>query len=312
MGRNIVSILEDTNGSFAHLEMECDTFANGEMKPWIPETVRGEHVFVLQALQEPDPNIALMQLLLTADALKRASVAGITMVLPYIPYLRQDRKDMPRVPISARLIADLIESNEKVERVITMDMHVDQEQGFFSIPVDNIRVAKIHAEYFKNMLGKKIRDVVVVSPDVGGASRARRFAQFIGEETKVALIDKRRTGRNKSEVLHFIGESLKGKIAIIFDDMIDTGGTNRGAAQAVMEQGAEEAYTCVTHGIFSKDAEEEFAKAGKPVVISSTIPRSKKYRKRNKSWLTVVPIDELLAEAIHQASLVGGSVSKLS
>ena len=311
-GKRIVKILKKGTGSFHHLEVMCDVFANGEVKPWIPETVRGEHVFVLQDLQEPNPNTALIQLLLTIDALSRASVEGITLVLPYLPYLRQDRKDRARSPISARAVANFLQCYSKVERLITVDMHVDQEQGFSNIPVDNIRAYKVHAAYFKKELGKAVKNVIVVSPDLGGGTRAKRFAQELGEDVPVGVIDKRRTGPNQIEVLSYNGPPLKGKVAIIYDDMIDTGGTIRGTAATIKKLGAREAYVCVTHGIFSRDAEVEFNKSMHPIVISSSIPRSKAYRKRHKKWLTVVSIDEFLAEAIHQASLVGGSVSKLS
>ncbi len=297
---------------YSRIRVSFEKFSNGELKPIIPKTVRGSHVFLLQALQEPDPNNAIMLMLLTADALKRASVAGITLVLPYIPYLRQDRKDEPRVPISARLIADLIQANAKIESVITLDMHADQEEGFFSIPVDNIKGMKVHAEYFRKELKGDFSNIVVIAPDFGSAVRAKRFAQELGENVPVSIIQKRRPGPNQSEVVNFIGEHVDGRIAIIYDDMIDTGGTNRGAAKEMLRQRALKVYTCVTHAILSGDAAIKFKEAGQQVVAAPSIPRSPKYCEENASWLSFVSIDELLAQAIHEASIVGGSISKLS
>jgi ribose-phosphate pyrophosphokinase len=312
MADRIAELLAEHTTSYSRIRAESTQFANGELKPCIPETVRGSHVFLLHALQEPDPNSAIMLMLLTADALKRASVAGITLVIPYIPYLRQDRKDEPRVPISARLLADLIESNKRIDRVITLDMHADQEQGFFSIPVDNINGAKVHAEYFRKELGNDFSNIVVVAPDFGSAVRAKRFAQELGEEVPVSIIQKRRPKANQSEVVSFIGEPVGNRIAIIYDDMIDTGGTNRGAVKEMLRQGALKVYTCVTHGIFSGDAEMKFMEAGQQVVVTPSIPRSSEYGEENASWLSFVSIDELLAQAIYEASIVGGSISKLS
>lgn len=312
MAERIMELLPANSRLFTHLRADCTRFANGELKPQIMETVRGSHVFLLAGLQEPDPNNALMLMLLTADALKRASVCGITLVLPYMPYLRQDRKDQPRTPISARLVADLIETNARVERVITLDMHADQEQGFFSIPVDNINALQVHAEYFRTMMGNDLDNVVVVAPDFGGAVRARRFARALGTNVPVSIIEKSRPKAGEVEMLNVIGPSVEGRFAIIYDDMIDSGKTNRQAVAEMHRQGALEVWTCVTHGIFSGDAAERFAEAGKPVVATPSIPRTEEYQDANGSWLTFVSIDQLLANAIHEASIVGGSISQFS
>ncbi len=312
MAERIARLLGERGTPLRHIRAEHTQFANGELKPWIPETVRGEHVFLLHPLQAPDPNTAIMLMLLTADALTRASVAGITLVLPYIPYLRQDRKDRPRTPISARLIADLIESNSRVERIITLDMHADQEQGFFSIPVDNINARVIHAEHYRKKFCGDFSTVSVLAGDFGGAVRARRFATLLDARVPVSIIDKRRTGPNQAEVIGFVGESVTGRDVILYDDMLDTGGTARGAVAEVMRLGARSVEICVTHGLFSNNAEAAFKTAGYPVVVTPTIPRAPAYWEMHASWLTSVPIDELLASAIYEASLVGGSVSKLS
>jgi ribose-phosphate pyrophosphokinase len=311
MGDSIRDILEHEGMSFPHYRLEYVRFANGEILPRIPETVRRQHVFFLHPLQHPDPNTAVMMLLLANDALKRASTAGITLVVPYIPYLRQDRKDKPRVPISARLIADLIESNGAVERLITVDMHAEQEQGFFSIPVDNLTSMPIFEEYFRDELQEKGRKVVVVAPDFGAAVRARRFAGRLGD-VPVSIVEKRRPSPNVTEIVSIIGEPVAGASVVIFDDMIDTGGTIRNTALALRNMGAAEVYLSATHGIFSGGATEAFAEAGLRVATTDSIPRDDAFRREHRSWLTTVSIDRLLASAILEASSVGGSVSKLS
>ena len=303
---------------FIRCEADYHTFANGEIKPHIPETVRGKQIFFLHPMLEPDPNRAVMQLLLTCDALKRASVSGITIVAPFLPYLRQDRKDAPRVPISARLLADLIETNHKVERVITFDMHADQEQGFFSIPVDNLYGMMVHEQYFRDKFNNDFSNVAVIAPDFGGAVRARRFASRI-DNVPVVIIEKKRVGigsgdkkvENVAETLELIGPDVTGKDVILYDDMIDTGGSIINAANTLLDRGAKTVYGCVTHGIFSDTAIERFSKANMQVVVAETVSRTQEFYKEHHAWLSVVSTDELLAKAILESSLVGGSVSKL-
>lgn len=340
----VLKTLKKKHGiSLAHQRIEFTQFANGELLPRIQETVRGKHVFFLIALQHPDPNIAIMKMLLMNDALKRASVASITLVTPYLPYLRQDRKDKPRVPISARLLADLIESNKKVERVITTDMHADQEQGFFAIPVDNLTSMKLFAAFINHEFEKQLRsgNIVVVAADFGGAVRARRFSVLLGN-APVTIFEKRRTGANQAHVVSMIGESVKGKIAIIYEDMIDTGGTIREVSAELRAHGATDVFVFATHGIFSstkimhlvnlasmldqpirdkvilmlkemvdRGAEEQFAEANLKIYTTNSIPREAAYLAQHASWLTQIPMDELLADAIHQAFVPGGSISKL-
>lgn len=312
MADRIAATLQEGDAPFARIRVDPIHFASGELKPTIPETVRGKHVFFLHPLQEPDPNTALMSMLLTIDALTRASVGRITLVLPYLSYLRQDRKDTPRVPISARLVADLIELSGAVERVITLDMHADQAQGFFSIPVDNIGASGVHAEYFREKFGGDFSTVAVVAPDFGSAVRARRFAARLDERVPVSIIDKRRPGPNQAEVLGFVGEGVAGKDVILYDDLIDTGGTIRAAMAEITKRDARSVCVCATHGLFSGDAAERFKLAGHPVVITPTVPRPSAYFAANAPWLEVVPIDALLAETIREASRVGGKVSRLS
>lgn len=309
---SVVSMLRKKhNCIFPHYRVEHTRFANGEVVMQIPETVRRQHAFFFHPLQLPSPSDAIITMLLTNDALKRASVSGITLVLPYMSYLRQDRKDKPRVPISARMLADLIESNRYVSRIITADMHADQEQGFFSLPVDNLMCSKIFAEYVVKTLACDVSDVVAIAADLGGAVRTRRFARGLGE-VQVAIFEKRRTGPNQSEVVSIIGPSVEGKIVVIFEDMIDTGGTIRGVVASLKQLGAREVFVCATHGIFSGGTEEKFASENVRVFCTNSIPRDESYYTRHASWLTCVPIDELFADAVYQASLVGGSVSKLT
>jgi ribose-phosphate pyrophosphokinase len=311
MARDIKEMLESERGvRFPHHEIEYTRFSNEEYLPRIPNTVRRQRVFFLHPLQEPDPNTAIMMMLLANDALKRASVSGITLVVPYIPYLRQDRKDRPRVPISARMLADIIESNMAVERIITIDMHAEQEQGFFSIPVDNLTGMKLFADHFAKKFQGSSNPVQVVSPDFGGAVRSRRFAARLGN-VPVAIIEKRRPAANVSEIVSVIGESVAGKEVVIFDDMIDTGGTLRTTARALREMGAAGIHLSATHGILSADACAEFSRLGFSVACTDSIPRDKAFYESNP-WLNVVSIERLLADAMFEASLVGGSLSKLS
>lgn len=309
MGDSIQRLLEEHGAKFSHHKMDYTRFSNGEMLPILKETVRNQHVFFLHAMQHPNPNTAIMEMLLTNDGLRRASVAGITLVVPYIPYLRQDRKDQPRVPISARMIADLIESNSSVKQLITVDMHSEQAQGFFSVPVDNLTSTTLFAGHFKKQHGKDMLGAVAVAPDFGGAVRTRRFAEKLGD-IHVAIIEKRRSGPNRSEIVSIVGdpEIIKGATTITFEDMIDTGGTIRKTAFALVKLGASAVYLSATHGIFSGDAVAKFAASGLRVTCTDSIPRDAEFLKANP-WLDVVSIDRLLAKAIFESSLVGGSVS---
>lgn len=312
MACSIQEILGDAGVSLPHHQIKVTQFANGEILPHIPETVRRQHVFLLHPMQHPDPNTALMGMLLTNDALKRASVAGITLVAPYIPYLRQDRKDKPRVPISARMIADLIESNKAVERLITVDMHSEQTQGFFSIPVDNLTSTSLFARHFSAQLGAEIRNVVAVAPDFGGAVRTRRFAEKLGY-VHVAIIEKRRGAPNESEIVSIVGDPriINGATTITFEDMIDTGGTIRKTAMALREMGASAVHLSATHGIFSGEAGAKFAESGLRVACTDSIPRDDEFLKNNP-WLDVVSLDHILAKAIFESAIVGGSVSGMN
>jgi ribose-phosphate pyrophosphokinase len=268
------------------------TFSDGEIMIEITENVRGRDVYVVQSTCAPTNN-NLMELLIMTDALKRASAATITAVIPYYGYARQDRKAAPRTPITAKLVADLI-TTAGVDRVVTIDLHAGQIQGFFNIPVDNLYAVPVILEYLKTRF--KGEDVVMVSPDAGGTERARAFAKRL--ECTLAVIDKRRTGPNVAEVMHLIGD-VRGKIAIILDDMIDTAGTLTQAAKALKNNGASAIYACATHGVLSGPAIERINNSDiEEIVLTDTIPLGDKEQQTGK--VRMLSVANLLAEAIRR------------
>ena len=311
MAQGVVdSIKRERNIDLPHYTVAFERFKNGELLPRIAQTVRRQHVFFFQGMQMPSPNDGVMGALLMNDALRRASVAGITLVAPYLPYLWQDRKDQPRAPISAKMLADVLGSNLSLERVITADMHTDQAQGFFGIPVDNISCIKLFAHYAMNHIDC-ISDCVMGSPDVGGVVRAERFGAASGSPL-IAFCQKKRPAANKSVTGATAGDKVEGRRVIMVDDMIDTGGSTVGAAKKFMADGATHVDVFATHAIFSEGAEERLSASGLRIFTTNSIPRPANYAELHKKWLTIIPIEELLAEAVYQASLIGGSVSKLS
>jgi ribose-phosphate pyrophosphokinase len=265
------------------------TFSDGEIYLQINENVRGTDVFVVQPTCTPvDRN--LMELLLMTDALRRASARRITAVLPYYGYSRQDRKDKPRVPISAKLVASLLVT-AGTDRVLSLDLHAAQIQGFFDIPVDHLFAAPVMVEYIK---GLRLNDITVVSPDAGGVERARAFAKHL--EAPLAIIDKRRTQPNVAEVMHVIGE-VEGRVCLIVDDLVDTAGTLLNAAEALIHRGASKAYACCTHAVLSGSALRQIENSVlTELVVSNSIPLREEARRCGKiRQLSVAP---LLAEAI--------------
>ncbi|MBE0598590.1 MAG: ribose-phosphate pyrophosphokinase [Desulfuromonadales bacterium] len=265
-------------------------FSDGEIMVEIGENVRGRDAYVIQSTCAPTNN-NLMELLVMFDALKRASAARITAVIPYFGYARQDRKVAPRTPITSKLVADLI-TTAGADRVLTMDLHAGQIQGFFNIPVDHLYAAPVILDDIKLRLTDR---VVIVSPDAGGTERARAFAKRL--HAGLAIIDKRRSGPNVSEVMHIIGD-VENETCIIVDDMIDTAGTLCQAARALKDQGAKEVYACATHPVLSGPALERInAEAGlKEVLVTNSIPLGDKLQLCSK--LRVLSVAELLAEAI--------------
>ena len=269
-------------------DCEVDHFADGEINVQINETVRGHHVFIVQPTSTP-VNDHLMELLIMCDALKRASARTINLIIPYYGYSRQDRKTKSRQPISAKLVADLL-TVAGATRVIVMDIHAAQIQGFFNIPVDNFMGLPILCNY---LMDKHLEDVVVVSPDHGGAVRAREYAKILN--ASIAIIDKRRPEPNKAEVMNIIGE-VAGKTCIMVDDMVDTAGTMTAGAQALMDAGAKEVYAACTHGVLSGSAVERIKNSClKEVIITNTIklPEEKKIDK-----IKVLSVGNLLGHGI--------------
>jgi ribose-phosphate pyrophosphokinase len=264
------------------------SFSDGEIRVKIEENVRGSDVFVLQSCSHP-VHTSIMELLIMIDALKRSSASRITAVIPYYGYARQDRKDQPRVPITAKLMADLI-TTAGADRVLTMDLHAGQIQGFFNIPVDHLYSLPVLLDY----ISKRAGDLVVVSPDAGGVERARAFAKRL--QAPVAVIDKRREGPNNAQVMNIIGD-IKGKSALLLDDMIDTAGTIVQGAQACADKGARNVWAACTHPVLSGPALERLqASALAEIVVTNTIPLNGKDQRCPK--LRVLSVASLLGEAI--------------
>lgn len=271
-------------------EITLKTFSDNEISIRIQENIRGRDVFLIQPTSSP-ANDNLMELFLMIDAVRRASAKRITIVMPYYGYGRQDRKSEPRVPISARVVADLIESMGP-DRLLTMDLHADQIQGFFHIPVDHLYAAPVFVEYLKS---KQLNEPVVVSPDSGGVERARFLARQI--QAGLAIIDKRRPQANVSEVMHVIGE-VKGKHCILFDDMIDTAGTITKAAAALKENGAASVMAAASHAVLSGPAVDRLKESAiDEVILSNSIqlPEEKKISK-----IKVLSVAKLVGEAIQR------------
>jgi ribose-phosphate pyrophosphokinase len=277
-------------------------FADGETHLQIQENVRGADVFLVQPTCTPVDH-HLMELLLMIDALKRASAERITAVLPYYGYARQDRKDRPRMPISARLVASLIE-RAGANRVLALDLHAAQIQGFFDIPVDHLFSAPVMIEYFAGRYDR--RELIVVSPDAGGVERARSFAKKMN--VPLAIIDKRRTDANVAEVMTIIGE-VRGKHCLMVDDIVDTAGTLVQGVDALLEQGAVSVVGCATHPVLSGSALQRISASPlKELVVSNSIPLSEDAADCSK--IRVLSVAPLLARAI-QSIHEGGSVSTL-
>ena len=266
-----------------------DRFSEGEIRVKIEQNVRGNDVFVIQPTSPP-PNENLMELLIMIDALRRASAARITAVIPYFGYARQDRKDQPRVPISAKLVANLI-TTAGADRILTMDLHAGQIQGFFDIPLDHLFAVKIFVDHLKNALD--LSNLVVVSPDVGGIKMARAYAKRL--EVPLAIVDKRRVSMDEAEVMNILGE-VKGKDVCIVDDIVATAGSLVEAVQALKNKGAKDVYATITHPVLSGPAIERLKKADiKKLYVTDTIPVPEE---KMISKIEVLSVAELLGEAI--------------
>lgn len=270
-------------------EAEIGSFPDGEVRVQILENVRGTDVFVVQPTCRP-VNDNLVELLIMLDAFRRASADRITAVIPYYGYARQDRKDRPRVPISSKLVADLVTS-AGANRVLALDLHAGQIQGYFNIPVDHLYATPVTVEYFRNLA---LKNWTVVSPDTGGVERARSFAKKLG--APLAIIDKRREDAQTVEVMNVIGE-VDGRVCLLVDDMIDTGGTIARAAQALKEKGAERVFACCVHGVFAGDAVRRLCRFDlEQVVTTNSIPLPPEAAQNPK--IKVLSVASLFAEAI--------------
>lgn len=289
-----------SNLGIAMADRKIFRFSDGEIGVSIQESVRGTDVFIVQPTCFP-VNENLMELLIITDALKRASAYRVNVVLPYFGYARQDRKTRAREPITAKLMANLIQ-RAGADRVVTADLHAGQIQGFFDIPVDHLTGIPLLASHFKRILKTQLQEgrVVVVSPDIGGVVRARRFAEQINAD--LAIVDKRRSHdiANVSEVMEIIGD-VKGKIAILVDDIIDTAGTIVNAAAAIVEHGAKTVYACAVHGVLSGPAVKRLSESViEDLVLTNTIPITSE---REDFRFTALSIAPLFAEAIRRIHL---------
>ena len=273
-------------------------FSDGESRYQVLENVRGADVFVVQPCCTP-VNHHLMQLLLMIDAFKRASAWRITPVIPYYPYARQDRKDRPRVAISAKLVADLLETSGS-SRVLSLDLHAPQIQGYFNIPVDHLYGAPVMVEYFQK---RNIGPLTVVSPDAGGVERARLFAKRM--DAPLAIVDKRRVDINVAEVMHLIGD-VKGRAALVIDDIIDTAGTLVKTAEALLENGATKVFAAATHPVLSGPAVERIMKSAiEEVVVTDSVPLSDAARGVPKiKVLSVAPLLARGIQSIHEETSI--------
>lgn len=266
-------------------------FSDGEIFVRIEENVRGMDVFVVQSCSDP-VNRHVMELLILLDALKRSSARRITAVIPYYGYARQDRKDQPRVPVTAKLVADLI-TTAGAHKVLTMDLHAGQIQGFFNIPVDNLYATPVLLDHLRVM---KLKDLVVVSPDAGGVERARAFAKRL--TANLAIIDKRREGPNQTKIMNIIGE-VEGRDALLLDDMIDTAGTIAQGAQACADKGARRVLAACTHAVLSGPAIQRLNESGlDQVIVTNSIPLGEKEKECKK--IEVLSVAPLLGEAIRR------------
>ena len=285
------AICQSLNRGLGRSEAKC--FADGECSISVFETVRGADIFIVQSTCKP-VNDNLMELLIMIDAMKRASAGRITAVIPYFGYARQDRKAKSRDPISAKLVANLI-TEAGADRVLTMDLHASQIQGFFDIPVDNLLGAPLFANHYISRFGKGNEDLMVVSPDVGSVARVRTFAHKL--EVNMAIVGKRREKANQSEVMNIIGH-VEGKTVILLDDMVDTAGSLCGAAKALMEiGGAKEIYACASHGVLSGPAIERVENSPiKELLLLDTIPYPTDKPKCDK--IHYLPVAPVFAEAI--------------
>jgi len=312
LAKRIIDRLHKKGVQVSYSKMQYITFPSGEILPDVPQSVRGKHVYFLHDLQAEDPNIAFMRYLLSADALTRSDVASITCLFPNIPYLRQDRREPDeRASISAAVVLRLIEeSSPRLRTIITYHMHAAQETGFVRLPIANLPGYVDHIRHLRQERGEALADAVIAAPDLGASKYARRIRKAVGSRHQIAIVDKERE-KGATRPLDVIGEPVKGRRVIMFDDIIDTGGSIIGAARCLQDEGALDVELRCTHGLFNGDAVEKLRGAGLRVIVLETVSRPRTFYESERSWLTILPIDEMLSDAMHQTMQVGGSVSKL-
>ena len=308
LAEEIAKYLNVNLGNIKH-----EKFANGEIYARYQESIRGADVFLIQSVcasETFDVNDALMELLIMIDACKRASAGRVTAVIPYFGYARQDRKAKSRDPISAKLVANMLTA-AGADRVLTMDLHASQIQGFFDIPVDNLLGNPVFVDYYAKKFGSKAEDMVVVSPDVGSVARARTFAQKL--HMNLAIVDKRRQKANQCEVMNVIGD-VKGKDCILFDDMVDTAGSLCNAAKAIVEVGgANRVFACASHGVLSGPALERLEASNiEELALLNTIPESMGEGGSKIKYLSVAPMFAEAIERIYEDKPVSVSYTHLT
>jgi ribose-phosphate pyrophosphokinase len=318
MRRNIT----DKIGGLDFQVIKTAEFACQEILPSIPENVRNRHVFYFQDTQFPNPCYNWANLQLTLDALSLANASKISLVLPYMAWSRQDKKDFPseksagRNPISSAVFANSLKIFPKLEEIVTFDLHADQITGFYrpGISVDNIPADLVFAEYIQQTHGGNPDEIIVCSPDHGGEKRAERFSVRAYGSNEIGSFSKRRPDNNESKLVGYHGPSLKGKIVLIYDDLVDTAGSILNVGTVAKEMEAEDVYVCTPHGVLSKKgdltAEQKIRESGLKALMSNSIPRSTDYYAQNSDWLTVVSLDPLI-EAILYEQMTDGSVSDL-
>ncbi|GBR72583.1 ribose-phosphate pyrophosphokinase [Candidatus Termititenax aidoneus] len=277
-------------------QIKRSRFSCGELYTRILENIRGHEVYLVQT-STADVNNDVMELLIAIDSCKRASASSINVIIPHFPYSRQDKKSASREPITGRLIANLLEA-AGIDRIITMDLHADQIQGFFNVPVDHLNSLVLFVKYFRNIVGEKNKDYVVVSPDTGRAKACKKLSDKL--EVDLAILHKSRPEHNVSEILHVIG-NVKGKKCILFDDIIDTAGSIQNAYNVLVSQGAREVYVAATHAVFSGPAAERLNSCAlKEIVVTNTIPLAKEKEIKNLSSIDIAPLFAETVKRNHQ------------
>ncbi len=308
---------------YHHIELRTMYFPSGEVMPKIVETIRSAWVYLFHCPYWPNTNTGLMEILLATHAIGLASADKLTIISPYFPYTRQDRRyededgEIQRVPISSRRIGDFIYRDRVVRNFITFDLHSEQGEAFFDGPVQNLPGRRIFVDYFREKFANDFSNVVICSTDVGGSKRIERLANALDPDMPIGIIRKSRKKDSVSQVktLGYIGDDVRGKVVILNDDILDSGNSMIAAIKAIMELGAKEVIATATHGTLVSDehgtAESKFKALGVEVKILDTIPRSQQYRDENASWLEMLPIDDFLGRVVCETHRSGGSINQI-